>query len=127
MSSTKKILLQQIDNLINELCTTFPNFTDIILFREKFILIKSANSNVIVEYIIQHIYPLKDMILKEDESFFLSGGGQEEIKDKSGIKLRDNIKSLWVSEMSPQNKEVVWKYFKIFVLLSEKYILENVN
>ena len=67
------------------------------------------------------------MILKEEESFFLSGGGQEEIKDKSGIKLRDNIRSLWVSEMSPQNKEVVWKYFKIFVLLSEKYILENVN
>ena len=127
MSSTKKILIQQIDNLINELCTTFPHFTDIILFREKFILLKSANSGLIVEYFIQNIYPYKDIILKENEDFFLNGGGQEEIKENSGIKLRDNIKSLWVSEMSPQNKEIVWKYFKTFVLLCEKYIIENMK
>jgi hypothetical protein len=27
--------------------------------------------------------------------------------------------------MSDENKEIIWKYFKIFILLCEKYILEN--
>jgi hypothetical protein len=29
--------------------------------------------------------------------------------------------------MSDQNKDIVWKYFKIFVILSEKYIIENMD
>ena len=36
--------------------------------------------------------------------------------------MRNNLKNLWISEMSDDNKTVVWKYFKIFILLSEKYI-----
>jgi hypothetical protein len=125
--SVKQTLLQQIDNFINELCTIFPKNNDILLFREKYILIKSANSKLVIEYFIQFIYPLKKKIMDQDESFFLDGGGQEEIKDTSGLKFRDNIKTLWVAEMSPENKEVVWKYFKIFVILCEKYIMENMK
>jgi len=125
--SVKQTLLQQIDNFINELCTIFPKNNDILLFREKYILIKSANSKLVIEYFIQFIYPLKKKIMNQDESFFLDGGGQEEIKDTSGLKFRDNIKTLWVAEMSPENKEVVWKYFKIFVILCEKYIMENMK
>jgi hypothetical protein len=125
--SVKQVLLQQIDNFINELCTIFPKSNDILLFREKYILVKSANSKLVIEYFIQFIYPLKKKIMDQDESFFLDGGGQEEIKDTSGLKFRDNIKILWISEMSPENKEVIWKYFKIFVILCEKYIMENMK
>jgi len=125
--SVKQTLLQQIDNFINELCTIFPKNNDILLFREKYILVKSANSKLVIEYFIQFIYPLKKKIMDQDESFFLDGGGQEEIKDTSGLKFRDNIKTLWVAEMSSENKEVVWKYFKIFVILCEKYIMENMK
>jgi hypothetical protein len=65
--------------------------------------------------------------MQQDENFFLSGGGQEEIKDTSGLKFRDNLTKLWIAEMSDENKEIIWKYFKIFVLLCEKYILENIG
>jgi hypothetical protein len=125
--SVKQILLQQIDNFINELCAIFPKSNDILLFREKYIMVKSANSKLVIEYFIQFIYPLKKKIMEQDESFFLDGGGQEEIKDTSGLKFRDNIKTLWISEMSDDNKEVIWKYFKIFVILCEKYIIENMK
>jgi hypothetical protein len=125
--SVKQILLQQIDNFINELCTIFPKSNDILIFREKYILVKSANSKLVIEYFIQFIYPLKKKIMDHDESFFLDGGGQEEIKDTSGLKFRDNIKTLWIAEMSSENKEVIWKYFKIFVILCEKYIMENMK
>ena len=123
--STKQIYLQQTDNFINELCSIFPNNNELLVFREKYNLIRSINSTLIVEYFVQYVYPLKSKILAEDVSFFLEGGGQEELKDKSGLKFRDNITALWVGEMSDDNKVIVWKYFKIFIILCEKYILEN--
>ena len=123
--STKQIFLQQTDNFINELCSIFPNNNELLVFREKYNLIRSVNSTLIVEYFVQYVYPLKSKILAKDESFFLEGGGQEELKDKSGLKFRDNITALWVGEMSDDNKVIVWKYFQIFIILCEKYILEN--
>jgi hypothetical protein len=69
--SVKQTLLQQIDNFINELCTIFPKNNDILLFREKYILVKSANSKLVIEYFIQFINPLKKKIMDQDESFFL--------------------------------------------------------
>jgi hypothetical protein len=122
--STKSKLLQQISNFIDELNTTFPNNNDIEIFKEKFLFLKSVNSQLIVEYFIKFIYPLKESILNQDENFFLEGGGQDEVKDKNGLNMRDNLKNLWIGQMSDDNKIIVWKYFKIFILLSEKYIKE---
>jgi hypothetical protein len=124
--SIKQTFLQQTDNFINELCTIFPTHGDILLFREKYNLVKSMNSKLIIEYFVQYIYPHKKAIMEQDESFFLEGGGQDDLTDTSGLKFRDNIKSLWIAEMSDQNKEIIFKYFKVFVILCEKYILENI-
>ena len=123
--SVKQVFIQQIDNFVNELCTIFPDSNEILMFREKYNLIRYANSKLVVEYFILYILPHKKKIINQEESFFLEGGGQEEIKDNSGLKFRDSIKSLWISEMSDENKEIIWKYFKIFIILCEKYILEN--
>ena len=125
--SVKQTFLQQTDNFINELCTLFSNNNDILIFREKYNFAKSANSKIIIEYFIQYILPLKQKIINKDETFFLDGGGQEELRDNSGLKFRDNIKKLWINEMSDENKEIIWKYFKIFIILCEKYIVENIN
>jgi len=126
--STKQTLLQQIDNFMKELVSIFPKNGDILLFSEKYNLIRSANSSLIIQYFIQYVYPHKTRILNQEESYFLDGGGQEELKENNGgLKFRDNIKNLWISEMSDQNKDIVWKYFKIFVILSEKYIIENMD
>jgi hypothetical protein len=125
--SVKQIFLQQLDSFINELCIIFPKNSDILLLREKYNLLKSANSKLIVEYFVQYVYPHKDKILAQDESFFLEGGGQEELKGNSGLRFRDNIKTLWLNEMSDQNKDTICKYFKVFVILCEKYVIETMN
>jgi len=112
---------------MNELCTIFSSDTELLLFREKYNLIRSANSKLILEYFVVYVYPFKAQILEKDENFFLDGGGQNELKDTSGLKFRDNIKKLWTSKMSDENKDIIWKYFRVFVLLCEKYIVESVN
>jgi len=125
--STKSKLLQQISNFIDELNTSFPNNNDIEIFKEKFLFLKSVNSQLIIEYFIKFIYPLKESIINQDENFFLEGGGQDEVKEKNGLNMRDNLKNLWIGQMSDDNKIIVWKYFKIFILLCEKYIKELKN
>lgn len=125
--SVKNILLQQIDNFINELTTIFPDNGEIQLFGQKYYLIRNANSKMVIEYFVMFVYPHKTEIMSCNENFFLNGGGQEELKDTSGLKFRDNIRNLWVKEMCDENKEIIWKYFKIFIMLSEKYILETLN
>lgn len=125
--TTKQILLQQIDNFINELCIIFPESGEIQLFGQKYTLLRNANSKLIIDYFVQFIYPHKKQIMSCEEDFFLNGGGQEELKENSGLKFRDNIKTLWVNKMSDENKEIIWKYFKIFIVLCEKYILETLN
>ena len=125
--SIKPILLQQIDNFISELCTIFPENSEVQLFGQKYNLIRSANSNIIIEYFVQFVYPHKTEIMSCNENFFLNGGGQEELKDNSGLKFRDNIRNLWINNMSDENKEIIWKYFKMFIILSEKYIMENMK
>lgn len=122
--STKNIIITQITNFIDELCTTYPQNTEIQIFKEKYNMLKSVNSQLIIEYFVKYIYVHKEIIMKEDVSFFLDGGGQEEINNKYGLRLRDNLKNLWLNEMKDENKKVVWKYFKTFILLIEKYISE---
>ena len=125
--SVKNIIINQISNFIDELDSTFPNNKDIMIFKEKYSMLKSINSQLILDYFIQFIYPHKKRIMEQDDNFFLEGGGQEELKDKNGLNMRDNLRDLWTNKMSDENKVVVWKYFKTFILLIEKYILENVN
>ena len=125
MTTIKQVFLQQLDNFINELCTIFPKSADILLFRERYSLIKSANSKIILDYFIQYIYPHKQKIIDKDESFFLEGGGQSELQDTSKLQFRDNIKKLWIAELSDQNKEIIHRYFQVFIILCDKYILEN--
>lgn len=123
--STKQIIITQITNFIDELCTTYPNKKDMILFQEKYNMVKGINSQLVLDYFIKYIYPFKEMIMNENVNFFLDGGGQEELNDKYGLRLRDSLKDLWINEMKEENKKVVWKYFKTFILLIEKYIREN--
>jgi len=125
MSSTKTIIITQITNFIDELVNTYPANQEMKIFKEKYLMVKSINSQLIIDYFIQYIYPFKNTIKEENENFFLEGGGQEEINDKYGLRLRDSLKEIWQNEMKDENKKIVWKYFKTFILLIDKYIVEN--
>ena len=78
-------------------------------------------------YFIKFVYPFKDKIRDKDESFFLQGGGQEDLNDKSGLKLRDTLTNLWANKLDQDKKDIIWKYLLVFCLLGEKYVIENMK
>jgi hypothetical protein len=125
--SVKQTFLNQIDNFLDEVKIISNNNTEIMIFCEQYNLLKSVNSKLIVEYFIKFVYPFKDKIRDKDESFFLQGGGQEDLNDKSGLKLRDTLTNLWANKLDQDKKDIIWKYLLVFCLLGEKYVIENMK
>ncbi len=120
----RTVFIQQLDSFVEEISTLYPEEREIMLFAEKYKMVKGANNKFIIESFVTYVLPFRNQILAKDEEFFLNGGGQDEIKDDYSTKLRDIIKNVWVHKMSDVNKEVIWKYFTVFVKLSEKYAME---
>lgn len=121
----RTVFIQQLDSFVEEISGLYPDEKEIMLFAEKYKLVKGVNNKMIIEGFIQYVLPLKTQILEKNEDFFLNGGGQEDVnKDDYSMKLRDIIKNVWMNKMTDVNKEIIWKYFTVFVKLSEKYAIE---
>ena len=117
--------LQQLEDMINEIVNIFPDNKKIVSLREKYLMLKKANSKIIIDTFISSVLIHKEKILTKDESFFLDGGYQDDISEDHKIRYVSFIKDVWLNQMTNENKEIVWQYFKVLVILSEKYSLFN--
>ena len=127
----------QLENLLNDLSDTFPDFMDIKIFREKYYLAKSANPKMIILIFLKYIYPYKEQILERNENFFLSDSLTDNITNNKDIQNELgtdndfiltkalNLKTLW-TKMNEQHKETLSTYFRVLVVLCEKYVKEQV-
>jgi len=129
MSNLKKFN-NVISDLISELCELYPSDRDIKIFREKFNMITKVNNQMVLRGFLLHVYPHKQNIMNEDEKFFLSNATDlvKDAADKDdnvSITQALNIKKLWESNMTPETKSAVWKYFKVLIILSERIVAER--
>ena len=124
--TTRQIFMKQIENFIEEISILFPDIKSIKLFRHQYEMVKMTNPKVLLESFIQYVYPHKTQIMTENEDFFKAGGGQEFLNGNDSLtKFRDTMSEIWLEKLSIENKKICWKYFKVFVLLSERYIQET--
>ena len=117
----------QIENLITDLNKLYPNESDIKIFKEKFKLIKFANPRMIIENFIVYVYPYKEFIMNKKEEYFIEDNNSidREFKENE-ISLTKviNFKKLWL-KTSDENKDAIWKYFQVLIILSERWFKEN--
>tara|TARA_Y100000389_G_scaffold169418_1_gene175657 strand:+ start:590 stop:991 length:402 start_codon:yes stop_codon:yes gene_type:complete len=68
----------------------------------------------------------KKQLFTKDEHFFLEHHYEDEMacREKEEVDMSTNlvvkIKSYW-KDLTNENKEIIWKYFKLLVILCEKY------
>ena len=69
----------------------------------------------------------KKQLFTKDEQFFLDHHYEDEMacrEQKEEVDMSTNlvvkIKSYW-KDLTNENKEIIWKYFKLLVILCEKY------
>ena len=125
MSTYKTKFLKITENLIDELLRILPGDKNIILFQEKYYLIKKVNSTLVINSFVKYVIPFKKEIMEKNENYFLNNGTKEDLGEKKykySIDLKENWKTL-----DDQNKEIVWKYFQVLLVLTEKYLMETIS
>jgi hypothetical protein len=123
---SKKILIDtffnQFTDFLKQLENMYPDDTDFPVFLTTLDLLKSTNPMLVVKFVKENIVDLyKDKILNKDESFFLD---QDYTKHGDvDLNIVQKLKK-YVKDMSPNSKDVVWKYIELLMKLAIK-ILEN--
>lgn len=121
--ATETIILEnmrkQLVAFMDELIETYPDESDFILYR---ILLKDQLPiTLIMEYVCDQLLPLKKQIEEKNEDFFMNNNILfKDFSDESHQSI-NYMKNIWKS-CSDENKEIMWKWFQLFLRLSERYI-----
>ncbi len=138
MSSNLGRFNTQLENMLNDLLKLFPDFMEIKIFREKFLIAKKSNPKMILLVFLKYIYPYKQYILDQNDDFFLSDNLTKNISNNKEIQKDGdvdneyiltkalNIKQLW-KRMDQAEKETLWMYFKVLIVLCERYVGEHID
>jgi hypothetical protein len=107
------------NKFLDELQQILPEEKDIIIFKSQVDVTNMINPTKILQSFIKYAYPYKKHIIEKDESFFL-GDGVSIKQDYMSDAI--HLTELWKTKLSNANKEVVWKYFQVMIIISEKAI-----
>ena len=128
MSDLSKFL-RTLNSLIKQVINLYPLEIDLKLFHEKIKLLEKTNSQMIMKYFIYYILPYRKKIMNKNEEYFLDNEKIEKVKENIrsnnlSLKKSLNLKEKW-NDLTNNNKDVIWKYFQVMIVLSEKWIINN--
>jgi hypothetical protein len=120
---SKKIFIEafytQFGDFLAQLSKMYPEDKDFPAFASNLSVMKYMNPMYPINFVKTDVVDkYKDKILSRDESFFLKS---EEIQQSADIDIVYKLKS-YISEMTPENKEVVWSYIEIITKLTLKIL-----
>ena len=100
----------------------FPNEEDFIFLR---LVVNDAPVEKIITAVTIAILPYSDMILNKNERFFLEKCS-EILKNIPEINVGDikidHFRKIWLSSvLTPEDRDILWDWFKLFVKLSKQY------
>lgn len=133
MSSNLQRFNTQLENMLDDLIRIFPDAKDIKVYREKFLLARGANSQLVLLVFLKYVYPYKQKIFDRDEDFFLSDNLTNEITNNDEIRKETEadseyiltkalgLKGLW-KRMDEEQRDTLWTYFRVLVVLCERYV-----
>jgi hypothetical protein len=120
---SKKIFLEtfykQFFDFLTELDKMYPNDSDFSTFSTKLSVLKTVNPMLPIQFIkTEIIEKYQEQIFKKDESFFINS---KDIEQSSEINIFFKLKS-YITDMTEENKEIVWSYIHIIVKLTMKIL-----
>ena len=119
--------LEKFNNTFNEfvedMISIFPNDPELRMYKtalsaamcvDDTMVINIFNDSVVKKY--------GSQLLARDESYFLNHDYTEIIENADYNALITKIKQYWIT-MNEENRNAVWKYFKVLILLSRKIVI----
>lgn len=125
MSSQKQVYVDRFNvtakEFVTQLCTLFPDVVNFQRFRTGLSLLltctPSQPQQIFDTYVAQKY---KDKILTKDENFFMTTDYAIDDNDTDHwSEFINDLCQLW-SNLDDQNKDVIWKYFGVLIVLNDK-------
>jgi hypothetical protein len=113
----------KLDEFLKDLTNTFPDLKDIKLLRNGVNIAKVADMKLPQQVFDQTVaLKYEKQILEKDENFFMNED-YTEVLSTHGVdfNLVPQLKEVWTS-LDESNKDAVWKYMQVLVLLNKKCI-----
>lgn len=125
MSSTLNKFNIQLVNFSTVLSERFPSNKSLRLGVTAIETLKEYNPKKNIEIFNQYAYPYKEIIDNKDENSLLTTDFTSSVNvDKSdAYNIMDTLRNNWVS-LDEGEKENMWKYLKVLVILCDKYRTE---
>jgi len=96
------------------------------LTKEKFSILRKTNPAKVVEGLLVKVYPYKKQIMEENDDFFINKTYDSDTKNEGNLVKVLKIKELWDTDMDENTKQTLFNYFKVLIVLAEKYVAEKV-
>ena len=110
----------QLINIIEYLNKQYPDNLQIKSYGTSIELLKMVNPRKLVEGFHEFVYPFKEEIMNNNESFFMNKDYNEELCGDSNSMLEAiQLKDLW-KNMIPDVQNQIFRYFQLLCLLTEK-------
>lgn len=108
-------LYDQFTSFITELSEMYPDDSDFPMFLTAVRMLKLSNPSMLGKYIVENTGPYEEQIMNKEEQFFLTHDFESH---GVNIDILSKLKT-YVSAMSEQNKEHVWKYCQNIIRLAK--------
>ena len=120
----------KITEFLNDLIRLFPDDDDFKMYKTAISLAKLADEKKPLQYYKKFVTEeYKEHIRNKNDKFFLDHDYKEILSDSElsndinsgdfSSQIVDRLKGYW-SQISDENKEIVWNYFTLFLKISEK-------
>lgn len=104
--------------LLDDLTALFGDDADLTLLRTGFAIARAAAKDSAWRVFREQVeIPFGKKVLKRDESFFLTFDVAD--GDANALAIVGRVRRAW-KDMSPENKDAIWKYFALLVQISQR-------
>ena len=125
-SSHKSVFIERfnttVQEFVSQLCILCPNIQEFHTFKTGLSVLLLCDVTQIQKFFDKHIaMKYREQIMNKDESFFLHEDYHINDEHQGYWKsFIETICNLWTG-LSHENKETVWQYFRVLLVLNDKY------
>jgi hypothetical protein len=115
---------EKLSEFFKDIIESFPEIIEFKRFKSGLTLLKNVDpkspQNIFNNYVVTKF---NEAIIKKDDSFFLENNdfGIVSTRKDYWIDFINQLKSIWKT-IDQENKDVIWKYFQVLLILSEKCV-----
>ena len=108
-------------DFVSDLIKIFPNDSDLHMCLTAVNTLLVLDDSMLNNMFHKHVATMREYILKKDEQFFLNKDYKEMYTQDEEYysSMINKLKNYW-TKLEDYNKESVWKYFSVLIMLDDK-------